>query len=221
MRLRDTYNIPSEIVDSPHSKAFETFLWNWFGDPLAVSRHELDLTFLNDLKPDELRLARQLIRRNLELKQIHIIEGASALRDTESVPMLQKMVGAESDESRKLTIAGALWKLSKDPLFVELLNQAKSNPDGTLIRTHIQQILWLDDDRAIDLLIDLLDHPDWKVGTFALDLLNTLEHGLRFPNAASLPTKSNDYRRRRDEPTFRAQMVAAVRRRNAAATNGA
>ena len=55
------------------------------------------------------------MRRNLKLRYTHIIEGTSALRDIGAVPILQAMLDEESDVSRRLTIAGALWKLSQDP----------------------------------------------------------------------------------------------------------
>jgi hypothetical protein len=48
----DSYDIPEALVADPRSPAFEKFLWNWFGNPLALSRRELDITFLKDLTPE-------------------------------------------------------------------------------------------------------------------------------------------------------------------------
>ena len=115
MRLPDSYDIPEEVARGPHSPAFAKFLSNWFGDTHALTHGELDLTFLEDLTAEELELAQEMVRRNLKLKYTHIIEGAAALHDIAAVPILRAMFNEESDESRRLTIAGALWKLIKDP----------------------------------------------------------------------------------------------------------
>jgi hypothetical protein len=64
LRLRDSYDVPSEVALGSHSRAFGEFLWNWFGDTYRITRGELDLTFLRDLTPEE-------------LEQDHIIEGAA------------------------------------------------------------------------------------------------------------------------------------------------
>lgn len=69
------------------------------------------------------------------------------------------MFDNEQDESRCLVIAGALWKLNNDPVFVECLNRAKKS--GLLkVYFHLQQVLWLNDERAIDFLISLLPETD-------------------------------------------------------------
>ena len=68
------------------------------------------------------------------------------------------MYNQEQGESRKLTIAGALWKLSKDPVFIECLERGKMN--GSLGYMGLLQVLWLNDRRAVDFLIDLLPKND-------------------------------------------------------------
>jgi hypothetical protein len=161
----DGYDIPEDVSRGPHSPAFGKFLRKWFYDTYAVTHGELDLSFLEDLTSEERDLASQLIRRNLKSRHTHIIEGASALRDIAAVPILKTMFEQEPDESRRLTIAGALWKLSKDPVFVNCLERGKTN--GSLGYTGLLQVLWLDDWRSVDFLIELLpkrDHesPLWK-----------------------------------------------------------
>lgn len=82
----------------------------------------------------------------------------------------------EFDESRRLTIAGALWKLVRDPVFLEYLERAKMSG---LIATyaHLLQVLWLDDERALDFLIDLLPQDDVDKRKAALfRLRNLLQH---------------------------------------------
>jgi HEAT repeat protein len=165
-------------------------------------------------------LARDLIRRNLHLRYVHIIDGASALGDPEAVPLLRAMLSDELDLSRRLTIAGALWKLAKDPVFLICLEQAKARPTP-LLSGHIAQVLWLDDDRAVDFLIDLLDHGDSFVRFQALLLLNGLELGrpIMVPQR-ELPQQADDYRRRRGDQAFRERMIAAIHKHNREVKNG-
>ncbi len=103
-------------------------------------------------------MARELIRRNLKCRYNHIISGTWALDDVEAAPLLRALLDAESDESRRLTISGALWKLIRDPVFIECLNRAKKS--GLLGPAHLEQVLWLNDERSIDFLIDLLPQED-------------------------------------------------------------
>jgi len=167
VRLGDSYDVPEEIARGPHSPTFAKFLRNWFGDTYALTHGELDITFLNGLTPEELTTARELIRRNLKLRQVHIIEGTSALHDVDAAPMLRAMLDRETSDDWRLTIAGALWKLTKDPVFIDCLDRAKAG-GGALARAHMNKILWLADGRAIDWLIDLLPEEDgesafWRI----------------------------------------------------------
>lgn len=207
MKLSDSYDIPEDVARGPHSAAFAKFLSNWFGDTYAITHGELDLTFLEDLTTDERELAREMVRRNLKLGYTHIVEGVSALRDIEAVPTLRAMFDKETDESRRLTIAGVLWKLARDPVFLECLERCKAS--RTLGHFGLLKVLWLDDSRAVDFLIDLLpakdrEAPPWRLlkwlafrtplrpvlvriwiahrnrngeGLFALSLLSQLESG--------------------------------------------
>jgi hypothetical protein len=168
MTLADSYDIPEDVSRGPHSPAFGQFLRNWFGDTYALTHGELDLSFLDDLTPEELALARGLVKRNLKLRQTHIIEGTSALHDVSAVPILRAMLDEESDVSRRLTIAGALWKLIQDPIFIDCLNSAKASGRNILCGNHLLQVLWLGDGRAVDFLIGMLPEKDgeshfWRV----------------------------------------------------------
>lgn len=221
MKLQDTFDVPEEVARGRHSPPFAQFLHNWFGDTDALTHGDLDLTFLNDLTPEELELARDLIRRNLKLRQTHIVEGTSALHDVGAVPILRAVLDEEPEESRRLTIAGALWKLTKDPIFIDCLNRAKASSGPLLIGNHLLQVLWLGDERAVDFLIDLLDHKDRRVRTQALGLLNELELGRRMGiPAARMPRQPEDYRTRRNDTAFRDLMVGAVRKWNSEMKNG-
>ena len=144
MKLRDSFDIPEEVSRGPHSPAFGKFLFNWFGDTGPLTLGELDISFLNDLTPEELTCARQMIRRNLSLRYVHIILGVWALRDIEAAPALRAMIADEPNDSRRLTIAGALWKLTNDPVFPELLDAAKASGNPDLLTAHLNQVLWLE-----------------------------------------------------------------------------
>jgi hypothetical protein len=166
-----------------------------------------------------------LIRRNLRLKRNHIIEGASALRDIDAIPILREMLREETDTSRRLTLAGALWKINRDPAFIECLEEAKSKHSDIFQGVHLWQVLWLDDERALDFLIDLLNTKgidllnakEWMTQSFTLGLLNQLEFGIP---ATRMPHQPADYRKLRADPAFRAHMVAAIHKRNAESKNG-
>ena len=221
MRLREKYDIPRAVAEGHHSVAFSTFLWNWFGDTRALTHGELDITFLSELTPEELSLARELIRRNLGLKLNHIIEGVSALHDVDAAPSLRRMLDEEPDISRRLTIAGTLWKLNRDPVFLACLEEARSTCVTTFASPHLWQVLWLNEERAVDFLVDLLDARDWGVQSLTLGLLNELEFGRRMGiPPAKMPHQPAHYRQLRFDAGFRAQMVEAIRKRNAASRNG-
>ena len=156
MWLSDSYEVPQELIDDPKSPAFREYLLNWFGSN-RVSFSER-LRTANNLTPEEAVVARELIRRNLKCRRIHIISGTWALDDVEAVPLLRALFDTEPEESRRLMISGALWKLNRDPVFLECLNQAKKS--GLLVPAHLEQVLWINDERSIDFLIDLLPHED-------------------------------------------------------------
>lgn len=214
MRLSDCYDVPLEVISSAHSQAFNDFLWNWFGDVRAITHGELDLTFLKGLSPGELALARELLRRNLKLRQNHIVEGVAALNDVDAVPVLRRMLDHEPDESRRLLLAGALWRLVKDPVFLSCLEHAKAT-GGILMSAHLKQVLWIDDERSVDLLIDLLDQRDRRVWTQALGLLNKLEMGYRcgIP-ARDMQHQPEYYRKHRRDRVVRDKLTEAIRNWN-------
>jgi len=201
------YDIPVGIFDQDRSPAFAGFFENWFVNTWAVSRRELDLGFLKDMSPEETELAKDLLRRNLGLKYVHIIEGVTALHDLEAVPILREMASNEASPSRQLTMAGALWRLVRDPIFIDCLNRMKASGNAGLKRAHLHQVVWLRDERAIDFLIYFLDDPDRAVRFQALQMLNEVEFDRRIP-ADQLPKQPTDYKDRRNDVEFRRLMIA-------------
>ena len=221
MTFSSSYDLPEQIFKQPHPPAFKEFLHHWFVNTWGLSRGEVDLAFLNDLTPEEREIAKDLIRRNLGLKYTHIIEGVAALHDVSTAPILRSMVDEETNASRQLTIAGVLWKLTSDPIFIDCLSRMKASDDATLKQAHFHQILWIGDDRAISFLIDLLDDADRFVRFLALSTLNRLEFNRQFfVPAKQLPRQPDDYRRRRHDSSFRQLMTVHLRASNARSENG-
>lgn len=202
------YDIPEKLISGSHSEAFSQFMYHWFENSWGLTRGEVSLKFLKLLTDQEREIAKNLLRRNLPLKYTHIIEGIVALEDTESVLVLSEMLAREKDLSRQLVLAGALWKLSKNSVFVEYLHRMKTSDKATLKQAHFDQILWLSDERAIDMLIDLLDDSDDFVRFLALSRLNELEFERGFPvPSKELPHQADYYRKRRNDESFMKIMV--------------
>jgi hypothetical protein len=123
---------------------------------------------------------------------------------------------------RQLTIAGALWKINRDPVFIETLRKVRAARPSLFQYFHAFKVLWLDDERALDFLIGLLDVKDAMVQFTALKILNELELGRRMPGvfARDMPHQPADYNRQRNDPAFRTRMVEAIHRRNREGKNG-
>jgi hypothetical protein len=197
------YDIPAETWSKPRSDGFQRFFKLWFQNSFALSRHEADLTFLSGLTPEESELARELIRRNLRLRQTHLIDGAVLFKDTEAVPLLGALLDAETNASWRLTISGALWKLVGDERFRECVHRMLLSSDSSLKKAHFHQVLWLNDESAIEALFDLLSDSDHFVGDMALLTLNQLEHDETFfVGPDRLPSQPGYFRRRRSEQGF-------------------
>ncbi|MFN9367714.1 MAG: hypothetical protein ACK6CT_02955 [Planctomycetia bacterium] len=110
------------------------------------------------------------------------------------------------DLSRRLTIAGALWKINRDPCFPGLLAKMIAADDEALKVAHMDQVLWLGDVRSIRMLIDLLSDPHRFVRSLALSRLNEAEYGRRFL-AEDLPRPAEDYVRSLSDSVFMEGMV--------------
>ena len=215
MFIEESYDIPQEIAQGHHSFAFDKFLRNWFANTDALYRCELDRSFLKDLTPEEHSLAKDLIRRNLKTGHQHLIETVSILHDTEAASCLCAMLEVEKDESRCLIIALQLWKLGNDPVFVKCLEHAMVDAKDLFCYPNLLRILWLNDERAVLFLIDLLDLPDRSNRNSVLSLLNQLESGAYIPAASwELPSQPADFQRRRQDQSFLSKMAAAVRKFN-------
>jgi hypothetical protein len=203
-----SYDIPYEAQpkDGLHSPAYHRFFENFFVNATGLIRHEVDLDFISALTPQETDLAKDLIRRNLKLRHVHIIEGVAALQDHELVPQLRDMFAHESDLSRRLTIAGTLWKLENDSVFPECLREMVKSENDSLKVAHIHQIAWLGDERTINLLIDILEGGFGFARHLSLSMLNTIEHERSYIGS-DLPHQEKYYISRKSDEVFMEKMV--------------
>jgi hypothetical protein len=206
------YEIPLETWSKPRSEAFHKFYDYWFQNSFALTRGEIDVAFLADLTPEELQLARNLVRSNLGLRETHLVEGAAQLNDVESIPRLRDLCDTETNPSRKLTISGALWKLAGDERFVGTILQMVASMDANLKQAHFHQILWLGNEVSIRALIDLLSDNDRFVSYLALAKLNELEYGHPFSvSFDQLPSQPSRYQSLRDDKGFCGQLATSLR----------
>ncbi|MFN0019184.1 MAG: HEAT repeat domain-containing protein [Pirellulaceae bacterium] len=204
------YDIPKEVKrylkGRGSTPAFRDYYRNFFVSTYGLSRREVDLSFLKNLKPHEAELAKDLIRRNLACGYSHIIEGAAALHDREALPILREMLSREVNLSRRLTIAGSLWKLDKDSSFPDCLREMADSASDTLKEAHFYQIAWLGDKRAIALLFELLEDKGRFVKYLALSRLNEIELKKRFIGDP-LPHTADYYLSLKDDDDFLQTMV--------------
>ena len=140
-----------------------------------------------------------------------MIEGAALLHDIDAVPILHSLLDQQSNLSRRLTIAGSLWKLDQDSRFLDCIAEMIASGSSTLKEAHIDQILWIGDQRSIHYLIALLDDEGQFVQFLALSLLNQIEHGKSFVGD-TLP--ASNYKTRQSDPDFVAQMTVQLQQWN-------
>ena len=123
------------------------------------------------------------------------------------------MLDGEANLSRRLTIAGSLWRLTDDDVFAATLIQMQRCDNAILKQAHFEQILWLKDERALSIYYDLIDDSDSFVRFLALTQLNEIELGRRFLVPESdLPHQLDYYRSRQDDASFRATMIERLKK---------
>ncbi len=157
------------------SATFRDFYSSYFSNPERLSRGDIDGSFLKDLPIEEKEEAKRLIRKNLKKRHWYIIEAVAILNDHEAVPELKKLLESETQLCNKLTISGVLWKLIGDPIFPTLIEEMASSNDTYVKSRHIKKIAWLENDRAISLLVEFLNDPDWSIRAEALSMLREID----------------------------------------------
>lgn len=84
-----------------------------------------------------------------------------------------------------------------------------ASENAILKQAHIDQVVWLGDERAIDLLMRLLDDRDSSVQRMALGILNRIHE---FPGRVmfDLPHSAEKYKSLQFDPEFRKMMVGKL-----------
>ncbi len=194
------------------SAAFREFFHHFFVDSRGLQRREVDLAFLRLLSPEELALARALLRRNLHLRYTHLIEGLGEIGDETAAEELRRLLHSEADLSRKITIGRALWRLQRDPVFRELLLDMARSKSNTLKEAHIDDALLLGDEQALQILGTLLEDRGDFVRALALSRLNGIEARKHFLLASrDLPHDATYYGERLRDTAFVREMVENLR----------
>ena len=194
------------------SPAFAEFFHHYFVDPIPLSRGEVRSAGISGLSPDDTALAASLLRRNLRLGYTHIIDGLGLLGDRGAAAQLRALLESERDLSRRLVLARNLWRLDRDAAFPAILSELAASENPTLKQAHMDDVLLLDDERAVDILVEYLDDQDDFVRAMALTHLNSLECRTFFlMSPADLPHSAAEYRARRWEPQFVARLVENLR----------
>lgn len=196
------------------SPAFRTFYHSYFIDKILVLRNELDDKWVDGLSPDELDLARRLVRANLANGQIYR-EAAALLNDRDAIPLLHAMLEGTRDLSEKIYIALPLWYLERAPAYPVLINELVHSKQSELKKRHIWEILAIGDMRAIDHLFTLAEDADESVRELAIFHLTALSNSWRgrFWNNESLKTPDLAFfKKRRTNRRFLARMIRELQR---------
>ena len=184
------------------SPVFREFFHHYFVDSILLYRSEVDFGFMRRMGPEELALARRLVRANLAHGS-HFIEGAALLGDREAAPEMHRLLDAERDLGARLPIGRALWMLERSTVFPELLSRMVRSRDPALKQRHCEDVLLLADERAVDLLLTLSEDGDAGVRDAALSWLSELA-GARRPRDAAY------FRARCSDAEFRTHLVRAM-----------
>jgi hypothetical protein len=194
------------------SAAFRAFFHHYFVDRILLLRNEVDFAFLRRLRPDEVELARRLVRANLA-RGTHFVEGAALLGDHAATAELRRMLDQERQLAGKLPIARALWCLERDPAFPELLFRLARSTDTRLKLDCVPDAVLLGRERAIDLLFDLVGDRDETVRQAAAEELDDLLHRSVVGFLVRPWRRRRDaayFQRRSGDQAFRAGLAARV-----------
>jgi hypothetical protein len=188
-----------EVVDlDKASPAFRRFYEMHFVDSTPILRGDEDWQFAKALSPDELALARRLVRANLHLNPLYG-DSAAVLNDREAIPVLHDMLARARDLSQRITIARPLWILERSPAFPPLIEELVHGKNPMLKERHIFEVLLLADARALDHLFDMARDPVDSVRNLALFHLTSLT------GAWKGGFRNNESQRPQDLPYFEAR----------------
>lgn len=200
------YHVTPELDWRSASPAFHRFIRAFFINTMALSRGELDFRFLEELTPAEVREARRYLLDNLASGHVGIIEGIGLLGDADSAKRLDECLQRQTNLSRRISMGRALYRLRQDPQFPDLLEAMVRSDSATLRQAHLDDVLFLEDDRALTFLLRLLDDSDSLVRRMALSWLNGLEDEVHYLTP-TFPHDAQYYRTRRSDAELMGRMV--------------
>lgn len=200
------YHVTPELDWRSASPAFHRFIRAFFINTMALSRRELDFGFLKGLTPPEVREARRYLTDNLASGHVGIVEGIGLLGDADSAKRLDECLRRETNLSRRISVGRALYRLRQDAQFPDLLDAMVRSDSATLRQAHLNDVLFLEDERAISLLLRLLDDSDSLVRRMALSWLNGLEDEVHYLTP-TFPHDAQYYRDRRFDTKLLSRMV--------------
>jgi hypothetical protein len=169
--MASDYKIDIDPDTGNFSEAFKDFFYHHFIDMRALSRREVDTAFYVTMTAEEKEIARRLIRQNLSLKYIHLIEAAGQFKDNLALPILYEQLETTADLSRQLTIGQAIWRINNDMVYQGLLRKLLVHPGHTTKEAHFEQVTDLKDAESIEMLFQYLNDTGSFVQHLALSKL--------------------------------------------------
>jgi hypothetical protein len=206
--------MPEPVDLDRASPAFRKFYHLHFVDWIPILRGDEDWGFARALTPDELALARRLVRANLHLNPLYG-DSAAVLNDREAIPVLHELLGRAGDISQRIAIARPLWILERSPAYSSLIDELVHGKDSVLKDRHIFDILLIADERALNHLFTMATDPVESVRDLALFHLTSLTGAWkgRFWNSHSRQAQDLSYfAARRHKWLFRWRVLRELRK---------
>ena len=206
--------MPEAVDLDTASPAFRRFYHLHFVDTIPILRGDEDWGFAKALTPEELALARRLVRANLHLGSFYG-DSAAVLNDREAIPVLHDLLGRAGDISQRIAIARPLWILERSPAYASLIDEVVHGKDPALKERHIYDILLIADERALDHLFTMARDPVASVRDLALYHLTSLTGAWkgRFWNSQSRQSQDLPYfEARRHKRLFRWRVLCELRK---------
>jgi len=175
--MATSYKLDIDPEKENFSESFKDFFHNHFIDMKGLSRREIDTSFYSQMTIDEKEIAKRLIRQNLDLRYVHLIEATGKLKDELALPILYEQLKNTSDLSRQLIIGQAIWRINNDIVYRDLLRMLQESPNHITKEAHFEQVTDFKNMESIEMLFRYLRDEGDFVRYLALSELNHLISG--------------------------------------------
>lgn len=207
---------PKFIIDIDLNKlqstnSFRLFLKYYFGDDTfgMYRQYGPKPEFMKRMTLSERSMACDLIFKNLDADYPILFDALGKLGNDSTVKELHRRIEESDNVALKVLMGSSLWRLNRDPIFIELLDELKESGDVTAKRRRLCVVLDLRDQRFVDYLTDYLDDGDQEVRDEALNWLRLLDTDSTIVDENS---KSADYYRDyRKSQKMRKRMVCNLK----------